>query len=148
MRKAMSPKSLKLPLYVIFSSLIACAASSAPARGSTVPSSERVVLDGTAYEVTLTFPGEPPVKDTLDFEAGRFESTACTSIGFPKWTEYRSRADGAAIAFEVATRHPEGTTMQWAGTVASGAAEGTAKRTMGGTIANGTFRGAVRKSGG
>ena len=143
--KTMSSRSLKLSFIVILSSLVGCGASATPAPEGVTPSSgQATVLDGTSYEVTLAFPGEAPLKDTLDFEGGRFESTACTAVGFPKWTEYRSTSAGKAIAFEVATHHPEGSTMQWAGTVASGAAEGTAKRTMQGTVATGTFRGVAR----
>jgi hypothetical protein len=135
-----------MSFVVILSSLVGCGASATPTLEGNAPSSGRAsaVLDGTSYEVTLAFPGEAPLKDTLDFQGGRFESTACTAVGFPKWTEYRSTSDGRAIAFEVATHHPEGSTMQWAGTIASGAAEGTAKRTMQGTVATGTFRGFAR----
>jgi hypothetical protein len=142
----MSSRSLKISFVVILSSLVGCGASATRTPEGATPSSARAsaVLDGTSYEVTLAFPGEAPLKDTLDFQGGRFESTACTAVGFPKWTEYRSTSDGRAIAFEVATHHPEGSTMQWAGTIASGAAEGTAKRTMQGTVATGTFRGFAR----
>jgi hypothetical protein len=134
-----------MSFVVVLSSLVGCGASATPAPERATPSSGRAaVLDGTSYEVTLAFPGEAPLKDTLEFRGGRFESTACTAVGFPEWTEYRSTSDGRAIAFEVAARHPAGSTMQWSGTVASGAAEGTAKRTMQGTVATGTFRGFAR----
>src|SRR5580700_10721297 len=70
----MSSRSLKISFVVILSSLVGCGASATPTPEGTTPSSARAsaVLDGTSYEVTLAFPGEAPLKDTLDFEGGRF----------------------------------------------------------------------------
>jgi hypothetical protein len=111
-------------------SLAACGAGAASEPPAAVASSNAPALDGAAYDVTLEYPGEAPMKDTLNFASGRFESTACTSHGFPKWTDYQSRTDGGNIAFDVTTHHPEGTTVEWHGTVHGGVIEGTANRSM------------------
>jgi hypothetical protein len=117
---------------------VGCAAKPTPAAPS---SASAAPLDGTAYRVSLEFPGEAPVEDTLRFDAGRFESTACTSLGFPRWTEYRAEPAGAAIAFHVVTHDPRGPEVQWDGTIERGVASGQAKRTLEGKTDLGTFRG-------
>jgi hypothetical protein len=101
-------------------------------------------LDGKSYDVTLDVPGEKAEKDTLNFEGGKFESTACTPLGFPKWTAYSARAEGEGTSFHAVTRHPSGTTMDWNGTVKGDAIEGVATRTMDGKSMPGKFKGTIR----
>jgi hypothetical protein len=129
---------------VLFGSLLACAcggASSSMAAPANSPAvspeptaagPEATALDGRSFEVMLEIPDAAPVKDTLRFTGGRFESTACTALGFPQWSTYAARANGDAIAFHVTAKHPSGTTMDWNGIVNGGVVEGTAYRTMNG----------------
>ena len=126
-------------------SLVACGAGAPTTPPAAVASSGAPTLDGAAYDVMLEFPGEAPVKDTLSFTSGRFESSACTSLGFPKWTDYQSRTDGGKLAFDVTTRAPEGTSVEWHGTVHGDVIEGTANRSMKGKTSAGTFRGNAHK---
>jgi hypothetical protein len=107
-------------------------------------SSSAGALDGRSYEITLEVPGEPAVKDTLLFANGQFESTACTSLGFPKWSTYAARADGEAIGFQGLAKHPSGTTMDWNGKAKSDRVEGTAMRTMNGKTDALRFEGRLR----
>jgi hypothetical protein len=125
--------------------LAACGASATTATPPVTAMQGAAPLDGAAYDVTLEFPGEAPQKDTLSFTSGSFESSACTSLGFPRWTAYQARNDGGSVAFDVRTLHPEGTTVEWHGTVRGDGIEGTANRTMKGKTAAGTFRGISRK---
>jgi len=121
----------------------ACASSPAgPAPAVATTSGAPSSLDGASYDVLLSFPGEAPVKDTLRFDGGRFESTACTSLGFPQWTGYRATSDRGAAGFEAVTHHPAGTTMEWKGHAENGGIEGSAVRTMNGQRVAGTFRSA------
>jgi hypothetical protein len=126
-------------------SLAACGAGAPSTPPAAVASSGAPTLDGAAYDVMLEYPGEAPMKDTLNFASGRFESTACTSHGFPKWTDYQSRTDGGNVAFDVTTHHPEGTTVEWHGTVRGDVIEGTANRSMKGKTDAATFRGSAHK---
>jgi hypothetical protein len=123
---------------------IALAGCGGATTGPTTPASGASPLDGTAYEVTLAFPGEAPVKDTLRFQAGHFESTACTAVGFPEWSDYRAQIDAGAIAFAVLARNPDGTTMDWKGTVSGDAVEGTATRTLAGQASTASVHGTRR----
>jgi hypothetical protein len=121
--------------------VLACgAATPAPPAAPDSPPS----LDGSSYEVTLEFPGESPLGDVLTFDSGRFESTACTALGFPKWTDYRASRDAKGVAFHVETHNPKGPTVEWDGTVDGRAASGKAKRTIDGKVALGTFHGVAR----
>jgi hypothetical protein len=118
-----------------------CAASGpAPAR-TTAAAAEGASLDGRAFEVKLVVPGQPEAVDALVFEGGRFESTECTSHGFPKWTEYKAHGSEGAIAFDVTTKHPTGAIVEWHGKVRDGKISGTAKVTMNGTVSDGSFEG-------
>jgi hypothetical protein len=126
-------------------SLVACGAAAPTTPPTAVASSGAPALDGAAYDVMLEFPGEAPVKDTLSFTSGRFESSACTTLGFPRWTDYRSRTDSGNVAFDVTTHHPEGTSVEWHGTVRGDVIEGTANRSLKGKTSAGTFRGNAHK---
>jgi hypothetical protein len=108
---------------------------------STPAGSSAAPLDGSSFDVTLAFPGEAPVKDTLRFAGGRFESTACTSVGFPQWSEYSAKGDGGAVAFTAQAKSADGATMDWKGTVNGGSVEATAVRTMGGKSATASVSG-------
>lgn len=126
-------------------SIVACggAAANAPA-GSSMTAGEISSLDGKSFEVVLAFPGEADVKDTLAFANGKFESTACTPLGFPQHTAYDARRTGDALEFHVVARHPSGTIMDWKGTVKGGSVEGTATRTMNGQTVTAPFKGAAK----
>ena len=130
---------------IALSSLLALAcggASSSPAAPTGAAAAP--ALDGTSYEVTLEFPGEAPLKDVLSFDSGRFESSACTALGFPKWTEYRVERAGGGVAFHVETHNPGGPSVEWDGTVSGAVASGKAKRTIDGRTVLGTFHGSTR----
>lgn len=129
------------PLLLASLSLVACGGA-APST-TAVPTTTAPTLDGSSYEVTLEFPGEAPVEDTLGFASGRFESTACTGFGFPRWTEYGARIDAGALAFDVVTHHPHGGSIAWHGTVRGDSVQGTADRTLDGKLAHGAFHGQV-----
>jgi hypothetical protein len=126
-------------------SLVACGGGAASTPPAAAASSGAPTLDGAAYDVTLEYPGEAPLKDTLNFTSGRFESTACTSHGFRQWTDYQSRTDGGNVAFDVTTHHPEGASVEWHGTVHADAIEGTVHRSLQGKTSAGTFRGSAHK---
>jgi hypothetical protein len=140
----MKTKNLVSTFFVLLS-LAACGAGATGAPPAAVATPGPAALDGAAYDVTLDFPGESATKDTLSFSSGRFESSACTSVGFPKWTDYQARTDAGGVSFDVTTHHPEGSTMEWHGTVRGDAVEGTASRTIKGKTSPGTFRGNAHK---
>jgi hypothetical protein len=118
----------------------AASAPASPATASATP------LDGASYDVVLEIPGSTAMKDTLRFRDGKFESTACSDKGFPRWTDYRAKDDRGAIAFAVVTHHPNGAAMvEWSGTVHGGDVEGTADITMDGKKMPATFRGSAAK---
>jgi hypothetical protein len=112
-----------------------------PAVGSASPRS--LALDGRAYDVILETPDAPAQKDTLRFANGQFESTACTTLGFPEWSDYEARADGDSIPFHVLSKHPSGTTMDWHGSVKGDSVEGTANRAMNGKTDVLKFKGSL-----
>jgi hypothetical protein len=124
-------------------SLAACAPSAS--NPPPVTTSSAPLIDGTSYDVTLSFANEAPIKDTLVFKSGRFESTACTALGFPEWTEYRGTAESDGVGFDVTTHHPKGTSVVWHGTVRGSRVSGTASRTMDGATASGSFEGIAKR---
>ena len=123
---------------------IALAGCGGAMAGTTAATPSVAPLDGSAFDVTLAFPGEAPVKDTLRFQGGRFELTACTAVGFPEWSDYRAEVEAGAVAFAAIARSPDGTTMDWKGTVNGDAVEGTATRTLSGHTTTGAVHGARR----
>jgi hypothetical protein len=137
-------RSIALVLFVSLG-IGGCGGAAASAPSAPVTTSSAPVIDGTSYDVTLSFPGEAPMKDTLIFSSGRFESTACTSVGFPEWTEYRTQSDGDGAGFDVTTHHPQGGSIVWHGTARGGRVTGTASRTLKGTTEAGTFEGIARR---
>lgn len=138
----MNRKTIASILLTLGCVLSAC--GGAPPNAPNAAASSAAPLDGTSYEVTLTFPGEAPLKDTLRFEGGRFESTACTSVGFPQWSDYKAQPEGAAIAFAVLAKSADGTTMDWKGSVTGTGVDGTATRTLSGRTAVASVHGARR----
>jgi hypothetical protein len=101
-------------------------------------------LDGRSYEVTLEIPDASPVKDTLRFMNGKFESTACTSLGFPQWSDYAARVDGREVAFHVLAKHPSGTTIDWNRSILGDEVDGKADRTTNGKTDVLRFKGSLR----
>lgn len=136
-------------LFITISALTAaCGGAHAPDASASSPTSGTLsagALDGKRFDVTLSFPGEAAQTDTLSFEAGRFESTLCTSIGFPQWTDYRATSAAGGADFEVTTHHPSGTTLVWKGRASAGGVEGRATRTRDGKTEEGTFTGSSRR---
>jgi hypothetical protein len=131
------------------STLVACggaAADSPPVSPSAAADAPLAAsLDGRSYEVTLDIPDSTPVKDTLRFDRGRFESTACTALGFPEWSDYSTRSESDGVVFHVLAKHPSGTTMNWNGSVQrGGSVEGTADRNMNGKTDRIRFKGSLR----
>jgi hypothetical protein len=131
---------------VIIGCVVACGgAATAPGPASPAPAApESAGLDGRSFQVTLLMPDAPAVADTLRFSSGRFESTACTNLGFPQWSEYVARPEGEGVAFHALTKHPSGTTMDWNGRIKGGEVEGTANRTMNGKTDVLTFKGSAK----
>jgi hypothetical protein len=123
------------------STLLACGGASVASPPASVPAASP--LDGRSYDVTLEIPGAPAQKDALNFADGRFESTACTSLGFPKWSDYAAHREADATTFHALAKHPSGTTMDWNGSVHGDAVEGTAIRTMNGKSDALTFKGSL-----
>ena len=121
-------------MLVVAGSLLACggAPAKSPPVETTASTPAAGALDGRSYEVMLDIPGQAPQKDTIRFANGRFESTACTALGFPKWSDYEAHPDGKNVTFRGVAKHPSGTTMNWTGTIERNSLEGTATRTMNG----------------
>jgi hypothetical protein len=111
--------------------LAGCAGGATP-QPSSPAAAPNIALDGRSFEVTLDIPDATAVTDTLRFVGGKFESTACTALGFPEWSDYEARPAGDAVAFHVLATHPSGTTMDWNGNVRGDAVDGTANRTVNG----------------
>jgi hypothetical protein len=128
------------PILAIAFLSAGCAGVPSTPQGAAAPSGASA-LNGTAYQVTLSFPGEAPVNDTLRFEHGRFESTACTAVGFPQWSDYTTTAEAGSIAFAVLAKNADGTTLDWRGTVHGDVLDATATRTMSGKTATGSAHG-------
>jgi hypothetical protein len=124
-------------------SLLACGGASASSPLASAPAAGS--LDGRSYDVTLESPDAPPIKDALNFANGHFESTACTSLGFPKWSDYAAHAEGDATTFHALAKHQSGTTMDWNGNVTADAVEGTAIRTMNGKSDALKFKGSIHR---
>ncbi len=139
----------KIIFGVLVSSTLACGgANNEPASpinttGTSMNATTPGAMDGKTYDVMLTIPGEKPASDTLKFAGGKFESSACTPLGFPQWTAYTAGSDPSE--FQVTTQHTDGTTMGWKGKIKGDTIEGTAVRTMKGTPATGTFTGTLKK---
>jgi hypothetical protein len=133
---------------VIVSSVCACGggavSNSAGAASPASAAAQAPGLDGRSFQVTLQMPDAAAVADTLRFDGGRFESTACTGMGFPQWSEYAAQSEGETVAFHALTKHPSGTTMDWNGRIKGGEVEGTANRTMNGKTEVLTFKGSAK----
>ncbi len=143
----MNRTTITLATFALVTSTLACGGTTNPA-GAAAPTNAAVgtaTLDGKSYEVTLSIPGEQPQKDTLVFNGGKFESTACTGFGFPRWTEYTASGDPSAIAFHVVTHHASGGSIDWNGVVHSDSIEGKGARTMNGKTDLGTFSGSLKR---
>lgn len=82
------------------------------------------------------------MNDTLVFSRGKFESTECTAMGFPKTADYTADVGGA---FHSTSRHPDGTIADWKGNVKGNAVEGTVALGAKGTTKPGQFRGTLRQ---
>ena len=143
----MNRTTIALAAFALVTSTFACGGASNPA-GAAAPTNAAVgtgALDGKSYEVTLSIAGEQPQKDTLVFNGGKFESTACTGFGFPRWTEYTASGDPGAIAFHVVTHHPSGGSIDWNGVVHRDSIEGKGARTMNGKTDLETFSGSLKR---
>jgi hypothetical protein len=91
---------------------------------TTVPGA--VSLDGKSFEGTVKLAGAAEGDpDTLVFDAGIFESTACTKFGFAK-SEYAQSNDAGGVAFQATAQADGGAQMNWSGTVEGDIARATA----------------------
>ncbi len=97
-------------------------------------------LDGKSYDVVLELAGEQPLKDSLRFSNGKFESTACTAVGFPEWTDYTVTPRRDRTTFHVVTTNPEGVTMDWTGRSTPNGIEGSVVRVAEGRMVTGHFQ--------
>jgi hypothetical protein len=143
----MNRTTIIIATLALVTSTFACGGTSNPA-GAAAPTNAAAgtgALDGKAYAVTLSIAGEQPQKDTLVFNGGKFESTACTGFGFPRWTEYTASGDPGAITFHVVTHHPSGDSIDWNGVVRGDSIEGKGARTMKGKTDLGTFSGSLER---
>jgi hypothetical protein len=143
----MNRTTITLAAFALVTSTFACGGTSNPA-GATAPTNPPVgpgPLDGKSYEVTLSIAGEQAQGDTLVFDGGKFESTACTGFGFPQWTEYTASGDPSAMAFHVVTHHPSGGSIDWNGIVHRDSIEGKSARSMSGKTDLGTFSGSLKR---
>jgi hypothetical protein len=138
--------SISLVMSFLSLSTVGCAEATATGPRDAAAPADGFVLEGRSYDVTLAFPGETAVIDRLVFESGKFESTACTGVGFPRWSEYQGRDEHGAMEFHVVARHPDGTTMEWHGTADANAVLGTATRNVEGRAVVGSFRGSLSSS--
>jgi hypothetical protein len=138
--------TITLATFALVTSLLACGGTSSPA-GAAAPTNAigTGALDGKSYEVTLSLAGEQPRKDTLVFNGGKFESTACTGFGFPQWTEYTTSGDPSAVAFHVVTHHPSGDSIDWNGIVRGDSIEGKGAHMMNGKTDVETFSGGRKR---
>jgi hypothetical protein len=143
----MNRTTIPLAAFALVTSTFACAGTANPV-GAAAPTNAAVgagALDGKSYEVKLSIAGEQPQKDTLVFNGGKFESTACTGFGFPRWTDYTTSGDPSAIAFHVVTHHPSGDSIDWNGIVRSDSIEGKGAHTMNGKTDFETFSGSLKR---
>ncbi|HXX70284.1 MAG TPA: hypothetical protein VEK07_24100 [Polyangiaceae bacterium] len=138
------PHRLVLALIGCLVGCSGAAASSPAAMPIPAARADPATLDGRSFDVTLEIPDSTPVKDTLRFDHGNFESTACTALGFPQWSPYVVQADSDQLAFHALAKHPSGTTMDWKGGIKGSAVEGTANRNMSGKTDLIRFRGSLQ----
>jgi hypothetical protein len=81
--------------------------------------------DGRVFSVELVgSDGKEPQPDTLVFDGGRFESTACREYGFVGATYTGSNTDGGA-RFETSPRSSTSGTTAWTGTIRGDSIDGT-----------------------
>ena len=143
----MNRTTITLATFALMTSTFACGGTSNPA-GAAAPTNAAVAmgaLDGKSFEVTLSIAGEQPQRDTLVFNRGKFQSTACTGFGFPRWTEYTASGDPSAIAFHVVTHHPSGDSIEWNGIARGDSIEGKGAHTMNGKTDLETFSGSLKR---
>ena len=99
-------------------------------RSDTVDPSGAQALDGARFVGTVKLAGsEGGDADTLVFDGGRFESTACSKLGFAT-SGYTESRNGDAIEFTAVTHTEGGAQMQWKGTIDGDLAKATAAWSM------------------
>lgn len=81
-------------------------------------------LDGKLFTAQLTESGKPPMSDSLIFKSGKFESSACRSMGFGM-AKYTAKESGNVWHFTAKTTSTKEGTMLWKGTIKDNSVEGT-----------------------
>ncbi len=141
----MNRTTIPLAAFALVTSTFACTGTANPVGPAAPTGSAAGALDGKSYEIKLSVAGEQLHDDTLVFDGGKFESTACTGFGFPQWTDYTTSGDPSAIAFHVVTHHPSGDSIDWNGIVRSDSIEGKGAHTMNGKTDFETFSGSLKR---
>jgi len=116
-----------IALLTILALVMAVGAEAAKAKGGKAMAAKAGMLDGTKWTVDLMSPkkGAKPMPDTLTFEKGMFESSACHAYGFGTG-KYRGKMEKAsAMGFSAATTSEKSGKMDWKGTVKGDAVAGT-----------------------
>ncbi len=85
-------------------------------------------LDGKLFLVTLTQPGQAPLKDSLIFRSGTFRSTACHTYGFDSG-KYGTKESGQALTFTSKTQSTKEGIMLWKGSLRGNQVQGTVEWT-------------------
>ena len=98
---------------------------------------------GSVFEVSLVPTGREPMKDTLTFTEGSFESSVCTQAGFPRVPYATQVEPNGHVAFSASCDSETMGHNEWHGTVVGDHIEGAVDRTPkgGGAPIRSTFSG-------
>jgi hypothetical protein len=90
------------------------------------PAAAQAPLEGRKFNTEAGYTGKPAhvKEDILTFASGKFHSSDCDQYGYNKG-DYRTTAQGDAIAFEAETVSQEYGRNVWKGVVKGDAIEGT-----------------------
>ena len=116
-----------IALLTILALVMAVGAEAAKVKGGKAMAAKAGMLDGTKWTVELMSPkkGAKSQPDTLAFEKGMFDSSACHAFGFGNG-KYRGKKENAgAMGFSATTMSGKSGKMQWKGTVKGDAVSGT-----------------------
>jgi hypothetical protein len=97
-------------------SVLSLLAAAAIAVGTGRPAAAQGALDGRAFTVSTTEPGEQNVPDHLTFVSGSFESMGCRPFGFTP-VAYTAAADGDATTFTATSTSLTEGSIAWSGRI-------------------------------
>jgi hypothetical protein len=101
------------------------------------------LLDGKTYQVELQGKDGEDISDTLIFQRGTFDSTACRQYGFSAVPYQATRQDDGSIKFQALAKSGEASN-QWNGVVKGDSIEGTVSmKKPGGEACDCSFKGSV-----